>query len=289
MADYRGQKIDVLTIGDSFSAGGGFGRNPYYQDYLATIHDFTVCNVGPFPTDDLYMFFQPLSTLEVLYNSGYLDVIKPRYVLIESVVRYSIRRFSKPFTFSRTEALEKVRAHYDKRFTLTEAPGTFFINSGNFKFVLNSLLYRYSDNAFADTIHVRKLIQPFFSVDNADTLLFLHEDIKYLKEVNQQSMALLNDNFNRIADLLRKKGIQLLYMPIVDKYDLYRDYLVTNPYPGNRYFELLRKMPRRYTLIDTKEILSKSLRNGEIDVYFPDDSHWNWKAAQTVFENVVFD
>ncbi|NVN89343.1 MAG: hypothetical protein HXX11_01955 [Desulfuromonadales bacterium] len=289
MSDFHGQKIDVLTIGDSFSAGQGFGKNPYYQDFIASSNNFTVLNADPYLTDDLYMCFQPLSTLAVLYNSGFLDIIKPRYVLIESVARYSVQRFAQAFNFSRTEPLEKVKEYYRHKKKLNEAPSVFFVNNGNFKFILNRLLYRYSDSAFADTIHVRKLRQPFFSVKNADSLLFLHEDLKYMREVTPQSIELLNDNFNRIADLLKKKGIQLLYMPIVDKYDLYSDYIVNNPYPKSFFFEELRKQHRRYILIDTKDILSNYLKKKEKDLYFPDDSHWSWKASKYIFETVKFD
>lgn len=289
MSDYRGQKIDVLTIGDSFSAGGGFRRNSYYQDYIATRNNFTVLNAGPYPTDDLFAFFQPLSTLSVLYNSGYLDVIKPRYILIESVARYSVHRFAKPLNFSRQDSLEKVMSFYNKKYDSHKAPDVFFFNNGNLKFVLNRILYRFSDSAFSNMIHVKKLNQPLFSVENSDSILFLHEDIKYIKEVNLQSVAQLNDNFNRIAELLERKGIKLIFMPIVDKYDLYSNYMVDNSYPSNTFFETLRKLPRNYTLIDTKEILSNCLKRGEKDLYYPDDSHWNWKASKSIFETVEFD
>lgn len=288
MSDYQGQKIDVLTIGDSFSAGGGFGRNSFYQDYLATSKNFTVLNAAPYPTDDLYMFFQPLSTLAILYNSGYLDIIRPRYVLIESITRYAMQRFAKPFDFSRTEPLDKVKAYYRQVQKPNDAPSIFFFNNGNFKFLLYKILYRFSDSAFVNTIHIRKLTQPFFSVDNSDSLLFLHEDIRYMKEMTPQSIELLNENFNRVADLLDKKGIKLVYMPIVDKYDLYSDYIINNPYPKNIFFESLRKLPRRYSLIDTKDILSNSLKKGEKDIFYPDDSHWNWKAAEIIFNTVEF-
>jgi len=288
MSDYRDQRIDVLTIGDSFSAGKGFGKNPFYQDYLATKNNFTVLNADPYPTDDLYMGFQPLSTLAVLYNSGYLDIIKPRYVLIESVARYSMQRFAKPFNFSRTDSLNKVQKYYRQKHTLKEAPGVYFVNNGNFRFLAYNALYKYSDSAFDETIHARKLNRKLFSVNNSYTLLFLHEDIKYMKEMSPQSIELLNNNFNHIADLLNQKGIKLIFMPIVDKYDLYSDYIVNNPYPKNTFFDSFRKLPKRYSVIDTKEILSNCLKKGEKDIFFPDDSHWSWKATKAIFETVVF-
>lgn len=86
--EYQGQKIDVLTIGDSFSNGGGGGRNNYYQDYLASLHNLTVLNLG--------MFEQrkgPLATLIVLLNSGYLDTLAPKAVILQTVGRIAVERF----------------------------------------------------------------------------------------------------------------------------------------------------------------------------------------------------
>ena len=44
-ADYAGQQVDILTIGDSFSNMKDNGRDPMYQDWLATLHDKAVMNV----------------------------------------------------------------------------------------------------------------------------------------------------------------------------------------------------------------------------------------------------
>jgi hypothetical protein len=77
-------------------------------------------------------------------------------------------------------------------------------------------------------------------------------------------------------------------MPVVDKYDLYSDDIVRNPYPKNPFFDELRKLPKRYTLIDTKAILEPMVKAGVKDVFYPDDSHWTCKASKKVFETVRF-
>ena len=291
MKDYKGQHVDVLTIGDSFSQGAGGGKNPFYQDYIATLNNFAVLNVYPYPTDDLVAFFQPLSTLKVLYTSGYLDIIKPRVVLIESVERYCVERYSKPFTLGRTENLERVRDYYyrTEMADVNALPKVTFINEGNFKFVYYNLLYKLSFNPVKRKIIMAKLDRPLFSVKDNDRLLFYHEDIDHMKSCDTSSMTLLNDNFNAMAELLGEKGIELYFMPIVDKYDLLSRHIVNNPYPESRFFDILRTLPKKYRFIDTKAILTETLDKGEKDIYYADDTHWSWKAARTVFEQVKFE
>ena len=41
------EKVDVITIGDSFSNGGAGGLNPFYQDYIASFYNFKVLNLEP--------------------------------------------------------------------------------------------------------------------------------------------------------------------------------------------------------------------------------------------------
>ena len=77
-------------------------------------------------------------------------------------------------------------------------------------------------------------------------------------------------------------------MPVVDKYNLYSNFIVDNPYPRSTFFEKLRQLPKRYAFIDTKQILMEELERGELDLYYPDDSHWSWKAPQKIFNTVRF-
>jgi len=289
LKEYDGRKIDVLTIGDSFSMGGGEGRNSFYQDYIATINNCSVLNVYPYPTDDRVAGFSPVSTLAVLMNNSYLDRIKPRYILIESVARYCIPRYGRKLDLSATDSPDRIRRYYaETTYDLDYLPKVGFINDGNFKFYYYNLLYRFSDNAYRGKIYRRQLSKSLFTARSDDELLFFFEDLAMLPYINTQMVGAVNDMFNRLADILEKKGIKLYFMPIVDKYDLYREFIVDNPYPENRFFEKLRKLPRRYTLIDTKAILLPMVREGEKDVYYADDSHWTWKASKKVFETVRF-
>ncbi|HOP40510.1 MAG TPA: hypothetical protein PLI53_05655 [Geobacteraceae bacterium] len=289
MRDYKGQKIDMLTIGDSFSFGGGRGKNPFYQDYIASINDITVLNATPYPADDLVMGCSPLSTLAVLDNSGYLDIIKPRYVLIESLETLVPARFGRPFGWGWTDSLPNVIRHYDGvKDVWSKLPKHTFVNDGNFDFYWRNLMYCFSDSAFGHSVHRFSLKRPLFSVRKDDELLVFQYDIRITPYMTAQKINEVNDTMNRIAEALKRKGIRLIFMPVVSKYDLYEEDIVDNPYPKCLFFERLRPLRKKYLFIDTKAILKEELRKAEKDIFFADDTHWSWKASQAVFDKVRF-
>jgi hypothetical protein len=281
LSEYAGQKIDVLTMGDSFSNGGAGGRNRYYQDYIATLNNFTVLNLVPYKAID------NISALSIYANNGYLDKIKPKYIILESSEKICIENLTHTVDFATaipiTEMDKQKRLEYNG--TLPEVS---LINEGNFKFLLYTVLYNFSDHAFLSKVYMKELTRPFFSVDNANKLLFLRDDIRRIPLATEKSVKVLNDNINTLADKLRAKGIKLYFMLCVDKYDMYSDYIVHNHYPASTLFGQLRKLPKRYEFIDSKAILGEELKKGEKDIFYADDTHWTWKASQKIFETVRF-
>ena len=278
LKNYLQGTFDVVTIGDSFSNGGAGGRNRFYQDYLASISGKNVLNVPP------YKDLDPLSTASIMLNSGFLETLHPRYLLVSMHEWGYLPALASALDFSVTpdrEALKRLK-HVDYN---VPHPVLTYINDGNVKFVLNKLLYRFSDHAFFSRVHKRRLSQPLFSVPDDSGLLFL----RMKTTSDNKALQSLNSNLNVLAERLSSRGITLVFMPCVDKYNLYSDYIVNNPYPRSNFFEKLRKLPKRYRLIDTKAILAEELRKGEKDIFYADDTHWGWKASKKIFENVRFE
>ena len=81
------EQADIITLGDSFSRGGGGGKNRFYQDYLASEYQLKVINIRP--TSLGY-----IETILYLIDSGLLDKFRPKYIIIQSVERSSIGRFA---------------------------------------------------------------------------------------------------------------------------------------------------------------------------------------------------
>jgi hypothetical protein len=281
MDEYKGQKVDVITIGDSFSNGGGGGKNRYYQDYLASLNGLTVLNIHPYKERD------SITTASVLCNDGTIDRLKPKVVLIESSQKFCIEDFARQIDFN-LNVLGGKQDLYGHKDAVNRQPTVRFINNGNFKFLLYKLLYHFSDHAFVGKVCIRELTTCLFSVKNGNKLLFLREDVKRISGVDNGSIRLMNRNLNTLAEKLDPKGIKLYFMPCVDKYTLYCDYIRKNPYPKSTFFEELRKLPKRYNLIDTKAILVEELKKGEKDIFYADDTHWSWKASEKIFEGISF-
>ena len=284
---YHFEPIDMLTVGDSFAEGLSQGRNPFFQDYIATINNFRVLHLSHSGTGSPLHGENFIDNIHTLLNSGFFDRVKTRYVLIESAEKDCIDRFSQKIDRQRVVSLDAYFGWLQNRRNAPE-PKIGCINNGNFKFIFYNLLYNFSDNAFTNSVYKAKLTQDFFSVADPATLLFHKFDIQHVHRSTPSTVIKLNDNLNELAHELLVKGITLVFMPCADKYNLYSEYIIDNTYPVSSFFESLRKLPKEYVFVDTKAILSEELKKGVKDVYLADDTHWSWKAAEKIFTTVRF-
>ncbi|QFR48652.1 hypothetical protein FJR48_02500 [Sulfurimonas lithotrophica] len=283
--DYKKQNVDMITIGDSFSNGGGGGLNRYYQDYIATYNELDVLNIPQLSGTNSY-----LETVVLLCNSGWLERKKIKYVLIGSVQRFVIDRFAKDINYDlNTDANidQEIISSYDSYNPKDEDKQQItFINNLNLNaltYNLNFLVKGYGKNK---KYYIEKLNNDFFTSEIKNELLFFYDDIRVLKDETLKNIKKVNDNFNNLAKLLSNKGIKLYFMPSVDKYNLYSRYITSNKYTQSVLFEELRKLPKEYILIDTKNILSKEIESGAKDIFYPDETHWSYKASKAIFKSV---
>jgi hypothetical protein len=319
LKDSAGGNVDFITIGDSFSNGGGGGKNHFYQDYIASINDLKVLNICR------HRDLDPVTTVSILLNSGFFDRFKTHYVLISLAERGSGDELTRPLDFNKKMSFEELQRlktieyyskhpdvgflndgnpgdeltrplDFNKKMSFEELqrlrtieyyskqPDVGFLNDGNPKFVFYTLFYHFSDYSFLGERRIWKLNKPMFTVKNSDKLL----SIKYKRIVNENDVKVINDNLNNLSDRLKTKGITLVYMPIVDKLNLYGKFLIDKSYSKSSFFEYLRVLPKRYIFIDTKAILLEELEKGEKDIFYADDTHWSWKASKKIFSVVRF-
>lgn len=288
---YAGQQVDLITIGDSFTNGGGEGRNNFYQDYIASLNNFSVMNIEP---------FKEVTILQLAYiylNNGYFDRVKPKYLLLSVGEKYAVERFSSPLDPGFTVSDEKLGTfkrygYYPVLSQPKESSAkalSAFISEANFRFPLYNFLYLFSDKVSFSTACKTGLDREMFSVKKGNTLLYYKDDVKKIGKATDENISAVNNNLNQLADLLARKGIKLYFMPCADKYNLYYDFIAKKRHPPSRFFEKIRPLKKSYILIDTKEILLPELKSGVKDLYYGDDTHWSWKASEKIFSTVKFD
>ena len=282
--NYRDQ-IDLITVGDSFSNGRAKAKNRYYQDYIATYSNINVLNI-----ETTYNRRNtPLETVVYMLNSGLLDEIKPKSILIQSVERFTIERLGEASLNIELNATKQQLKEFFKEHPYTlYIPENNIINTGNYRALLYKVLYKFRNDAYYSRIIKEDLTKKMFSVGDGKEILIIKESISNIKKTNQKSIKTLNENLNTLAQLLEKKGIKLYYMPSADKFNVYRKYIANDDLPKSSFFEALREQKKDYILIDTKKILSKNINNGDIDVYYVDDSHWTYKASNEIFSKILF-
>jgi hypothetical protein len=72
-------------------------------------------------------------------------------------------------------------------------------------------------------------------------------------------------------------------MMAVDKYDLYQDYIVDNPYPPKRVNEDVRQILGDIPeVMLCKDCLLPLIERGEKDVFLFDNTHWSYKGSEAV-------
>ena len=269
--NFKNQKVDMITIGDSFSNGEAFGPNPYYQDFLASKLNINILNLSK------YKKYNALETIIGLYNNGYLAQIKPKSIVIESVERLIPDRYAKDIDFN----INDVKAIPTVKVNKIPSVSVDFINTANYKLPYYTLKYHFNDHA-QKYVYKLNLNKKLFSIKNGDKLLVYCDDISKIPKFTANNIHKINDNFNKLAHLLKKLNIKLYFMPAVDKYDLYYDFIAENKYPRNPFFELIKPIKKDYSFVDTKQILLPLLQDGVKDVYWADDTHWTQKASSAI-------
>jgi hypothetical protein len=281
-SNWHNESIDLITVGDSFSNGMGSGINPYYQDYLATSLHINVLNI-----QNLNKSFSYIDTIRYLHKTKWLHKVHPRAILIECVVRESMNHIP-----SNPAKIDLAKENFNplplKTNFIREFPLPMLINTANYKAPYYHFAYHYNIQAKKE-IYKFPLLRPLFTTKDMNHLLIYHDDINNISQFTEKKLIKLNKELNTLANELHQDGIILIFMPAVDKYDLYHHYVANNrQYPKNPFFSILRKQPKKYLLVDTKAILHPLLEANISDVYYADDTHWSFKASERISHDSIF-
>lgn len=273
--------IDMLTIGDSFSNGAA---GEYYQDYVADKYGKQVLNI-PLMEDG-----NPLTVLRRLLDLGLMEDIQPQVVVLESVERSAVSRFDGN-EVAKSMQKENFIKYFCEHKKNGESDFTGLFPGGmpeaNREMVKVKIKKYGEENRLGKYVYKEILAKNLFTnKDREKMLLFFYEDL-WWQDANVD-FPKIERNLSEVAAELQKRNIQLVVMVNVDKLDLYRPYL-ENPekYAENTFMEDFSNHANNYIFINTKEILREMLAEGEMDVYWQDDTHWSWKAQQRVVDYMM--
>jgi hypothetical protein len=142
------------------------------------------------------------------------------------------------------------------------------------------ILYRFADRS---PVNVVNLNRNFFSSREPNKLYFYDGDIKNGLTIDEAVIPKVKEVFDLLTRKAHERGIQLMLMVAVDKYDLFQDYIMDNPYPPKRVNEDIREIfgdiPE---VMLCKYCLLPLLEKGEKDVFLFDNTHWSYKGSEAV-------
>ena len=276
-------KVDILTIGDSFSES----RQAGYQNILAN-KGISVAHIDRFLSEE-----NPVQVLIELINSDFFDRIKTEYVVLQTVERFAVDRTSElSFTQSRSivDITKQIKKHKEKKSKSTDSNAlqkVEFFSDATIKVPLFNFQYLFLDRPLYADVYRFKSENNLLFTNKPEDLLIYKNDIKFLPKKNdEKNVSQANKVFNKINQLLEKKGIKLIVMIAPDKYDLYYPYIKNKP-KGKEplFFEKLEKEKKEYLYIPSYSILSDMIKK-EKDVYFYDDTHWTMKGSYAMSESI---
>lgn len=274
--------FDILTIGDSFSEQGGIG----YQTPIVD-SGFSVTHVDRFISNE-----SPIQNLVSMANSDFFDYIKPKYVILQSVERATIIR-NEALSFSQKKSMDSIKTlisqevvkKANKKSENKKEEINFFSDT-TIKTPIINLQYLFLTRPYKGIYRYKSISKDLFS-NNPQELLFFGDEIKTLSQKNDvQKITKLNDNLNKIQQLLAKKGIKLIVLIAPDKYDLYYPYIKNPNKEKSSFFQHLDKMEKNYMYVPSFTILSEEIKKNK-DVYFYDDTHWTPNGGFPIARYIV--
>lgn len=191
----------IFTFGDSFSQRGING----YQNFAANILDTTIVN---FKNTQLDVFGNSAEQKAIsMLNEGVFDSIPNSILIIESGERYFPRRIlSLDFDAVTTE--ENVRPRDDTQQRMEKGFSDWL------KYKIG-----FADNpVYQAKLNTKLFSHPQYSSD----LFFFFEDLEK-RDLEPEEIDIIERNLDKMREKFLQKNIQLVYVIVPDKYDVYKD------------------------------------------------------------------
>lgn len=264
LAELNQAKADLITVGTSFSERGVDG----YQNYLAQ-HGLKVVNC------ERHLYFNPITFAYEIMNLGIIDSTNTRVLVVECGER-GVDEYM--YGFEPKSSLQLVRA--DKKKLGRKSPNEWSLARFRDYVVFRTGLH---ELPCLDVM----LDNDLFSYTGDERHLFFYaDDIKQMG-INPQHEEKMKKTWQSLVDKAAEKGIRLMFVVPVDKYDLYQDHIVNNPYGHKTVNEdIVRVFNNDPRILITRDYLKPLVDSGEKDIFLFNDTHWSYKAASAVADEI---
>ena len=257
--ELRNIHVNVLTVGDSFSQQGSAG----YQNYMPG-EGISVANCRR------SLYENPIQYACNILDWGVVDSTNIDVLVVEVVERdfaIDIGNFGE----NKIEVPEP------------ESTSDKVVGSPNVWSLLRArdfVLYRYAGRSPVYTFDLKR---DFFSSHEPNKLYVYDRDVINGLTIDEALRPKVKEVFDLLTRKAHDRGIKLMLMMPVDKYDLYQDYITDKPYPPKRVNEDVREIfgdiPE---VMLCKYCLQPLLDKGEKDVFLFDNTHWSYKGSEAV-------
>jgi len=267
------QYYDVIILGDSFS------HNP--SSWVTILSQSTSLKVGLFEVNDYLDVFDFIKRLK--HNKNL-----PRIFIYQSVERKLKERLKKynecPLKKSyysnnlsaieySTNDIEVIPYFLNRRIRIDDLGYTL-------KYVQANLLAEHGQ------VNQFKLKNAsLFSNLKSDNILVFSGDLETLNWTNKDWVK-IKCNALQVQKYINETTLtDFVFLVAPDKTTVYKKYIDKNNISGSHLEVLSSDIMLNFIRLD--DFLIKKIEQGEVDIYWPNDTHWSYRGHQLVAENVI--
>lgn len=241
----------VVFLGDSFT------KSTFFPNYLTNIYQIPSVKFFVDNTDS------PEETFVALCNA---NIEMSKVVVLESVEREFVARLCDlDFSLNKTLKVSAYKPATEKQTDFC----TFFKN----KIIDNHAILNIS---LQDSL--------FTCPRKEKELYFYKDDLRFQDEEQIQAAIFKLDSLFQLA---RMKNVCLFYVIAADKYDVYQDFAIYNPYPRKTVLDGFSQFESNPFFVNTRPLLYTKAKEGVTDLYYADDTHWSPVGAKIVAEEIA--
>lgn len=260
----------ILTVGDSFSQTNKNNGEISYNYFLANYTDYNVINLNQQWDVNPFVRF--------LYMSKTISL--PKIVVIECVERYLVEH-----VLNTNISMHAIDIVNNKLLdTISDVkPKSKSLLEKTQEWIKRELCLI----GYENPIKSARLTQSYFSCENREGELYFYVDDLRNVELTDSMMMNVIETLDSLFKYTETIGVQLYILIAADKYGVYQDYIVDNPFPKHNVSDKLCTMYGNPYLINSKDTLSRMVASGVQDVYWCNNTHWSPVGAEAVAVQVA--